>query len=78
MLPARDYLQLGISICSHTSPFWLKKNEIVSHGHLWSNYNCNYNPLYIIFHIMITVYTASWEMYAEHNSVDAFALLLTL
>jgi len=72
MVPATDYLQLGIS------PFWLKKNEIVSYGYLWSNYNCNYNPLYIIFQITITVYTASWEMYAEHNSFGAFALLLPL
>jgi hypothetical protein len=78
MLPAIGYLQLGISICSHTSPFWLKKNEIVSYGYLWSNYNCHYNPLYIIFQIMITVYTASREMYAEHNSFHAVAVLLPL
>jgi hypothetical protein len=78
MSPATDYLQMGISTCSHTSPFWLKEYEIVSYGYLWSNYNCNYNPLYIIFQIIITVYTASWEMYAEHNSFGAFALLLPL
>ena len=27
---------------------------------------------------MITAYTANWEMYAEHNSFGAFALLLPL
>jgi hypothetical protein len=31
-----------------------------------------------MFQIMITAYTASWEMYAEHNSFGAFALLLPL
>jgi len=78
MLPATYYLQLGRSICSHTSPFWLKKNKIVSYGYLRSNYNFNYNPLYIIFQITITVYKANWEMYAEHNSFGAFSLLLLL